>query len=168
MPFEVLWMYVNVWEPFVSIYFRSEAHSGQNDTQLVRKISCYAAKRQALGTRAYEASRMDHTNANAMPTPLGGGGNNAGGNGEEGLSADHQLLCQIGNCLQLEAVSAMNELKIISCFAWLRCYRPQNEAHVRPCLLCAFKEIVGSSGRSAVFSKCVRMASNEHPETEFR
>lgn len=48
---------------------------------------------------------MDHSNG--VPLALGGGASNTGGqNGEEGLSADHQLLCQIGNCLQLDAVRA--------------------------------------------------------------
>ena len=58
---------------------------------------------QALATRAYEASRMDHSNGLAV----GGGTANTGGHGEEGLSADHQLLCQIGNCLQLDAVNTI-------------------------------------------------------------
>lgn len=62
-----------------------------------------APKPQALGTRAYEASRMDQ--ANGAPLAQGGGSANTGGHGEEDLSADHQLLCQIGNCLQLDAVS---------------------------------------------------------------
>lgn len=45
---------------------------------------------------------MDHSNGLAA----GGGANT--GPGEEGLSADHQLLCQIGNCLQLDAVSTIS------------------------------------------------------------
>jgi len=47
---------------------------------------------------------MEHSNGLAV----GGGTTNTSGPGEEGLSADHQLLCQIGNCLQLDAVSTMS------------------------------------------------------------
>lgn len=55
---------------------------------------------QALGTHAYEASQD-----NPGAALIAGGGAGAPGLDEEGLSADHQLLCQIGNCLQLDAVS---------------------------------------------------------------
>lgn len=47
---------------------------------------------------------MDHSNG----LVVGGGTTNTSGSGEEGLSADHQLLCQIGNCLQLDAVSTIS------------------------------------------------------------
>lgn len=73
---------------------------------LLNHVSRCTQISQALGTRAYEASRIDHSNG-VPPLALGGGATNTGGHhGDEGLSADHQLLCQIGNCLQLDAVSA--------------------------------------------------------------
>lgn len=60
---------------------------------------------QALGTRAYETSREEQQSTAGARTIAGGGGGAVGaGLGEEELSADHQLLCQIGNCLQLDAV----------------------------------------------------------------
>lgn len=58
---------------------------------------------QALGTRAYEASRTE-----AAAVSVTGVGANSGAHAEERLSADHQLLCQIGNCLQLNAVSQLS------------------------------------------------------------
>lgn len=61
---------------------------------------------QALGTRAYEASRIE-SQSTAAPISGAGALASAGGLGEEGLSADHQLLCQIGNCLQLDTVRSI-------------------------------------------------------------
>ena len=61
---------------------------------------------QALGTRAYESSRIE-SQSTAAPISGAGGLTSAGGSGEEGLSADHQLLCQIGNCLQLDTVRSI-------------------------------------------------------------
>lgn len=67
------------------------------------------SQNQALGTRAYEASRLEDQTASAALAVVGGGVN-AVPLGDGGLSADHQLLCQIGNCLQLDAVSILLRL----------------------------------------------------------
>lgn len=56
---------------------------------------------QALATRAYEASQ-DAPGAVVATTV---GGTTAGTHSQGTLSADHELLCQIGNCLQLDEVS---------------------------------------------------------------
>lgn len=69
---------------------------------------------QALGTRAYESSRTDNQSTGA-PISGAGGLTIAGGAGEEGLSADHQLLCQIGNCLQLDTVRSIVHIAL-HCF----------------------------------------------------
>lgn len=60
----------------------------------------FSSTDQALGTRAYEASQD-----NPGTALIAGSGTGAGGVDEDELSADYQLLCQIGNCLQLDSVS---------------------------------------------------------------
>lgn len=69
---------------------------------------------QALGTRAYEESRGEKQQQPAGAPISGAVGltTTAGGPGEEGLSADHQLLCQIGNCLQLDTVRSMMNIAL--------------------------------------------------------
>lgn len=95
---------------------------------------------QALGTRAYEASRMDQSNG--APLALGGGATKTGGHGEEGLSPDHQLLCQIGNCLQLDAVSTtawVSSRHVLLGLAYFRCPGVSKQHRVVSLLrLCSF------------------------------
>lgn len=70
---------------------------------------------------------MDHTNGASLA--LGGGATTTGGAGEEGLSADHQLLCQIGNCLQLETVSP-DSVDARRCFCVESCSNhPETRGH---------------------------------------
>ncbi|CAM9387937.1 unnamed protein product, partial [Ectocarpus sp. 13 AM-2016] len=86
----------------VELLPRAEWSAAEITHGLGDAVQCLLSCVTALGTRAYEASRMDHSNG--APLALSGGATTTGGHGEEGLSADHQLLCQIGNCLQLETV----------------------------------------------------------------
>ncbi|CAM9159942.1 unnamed protein product [Pylaiella littoralis] len=87
----------------VELLPRAEWSAAEVTHGLSDAVQCLLSCVTALGTRAYEASRVDHSNGALLAR--GGGTTTTGGHhGEEGFSADHQLLCQIGNCLQLDAV----------------------------------------------------------------
>lgn len=63
----------------------------------------FSPREQALGTHAYEASQEGGGCA-----PAAGTGAGQAGVSEGELSADYQLLCQIGNCLQLDTVRVLD------------------------------------------------------------
>lgn len=87
----------------VDLLPRAEWSAAEVTHGLSDAVQCLLSCVTALGTRAYEASRIE-SQSTAAPISGAGALASAGGLGEEGLSADHQLLCQIGNCLQLDTV----------------------------------------------------------------
>ncbi|CAM9110838.1 unnamed protein product [Choristocarpus tenellus] len=103
LPFKFLSLSQQRMQDLVDLLPRAEWSAAEVTHGLGDAVQAFLDCLLVLSTRAYECPAVDsHNLGTAMVTTGGVGG--TGNTGDGVLSADHQLMCQIGNCLQLDMV----------------------------------------------------------------